>query len=264
MEVHHHPNVEKKNFKEYFLEFLMIFLAVTMGFFAESLRENISEKKMMHRYMAQMVENMKFDTTRFSNALQYNKKASLYLDSLRYEIDNAANGNANINQLYYFYIKSRSISTVLFKQAAITQLKNSGNLRLIENKSLANQVLEYYDRWVIAATTYAGYMNSHIEELNKSSIDFFNWQYLEKLIKNDTVFSYTADSSVDQYVAAIRERNPPLTLLNKNPDDLRKLNNQVSQLEMSVHSFNSFLRLDQNFADTLIRQIGKEYDLKGE
>lgn len=28
MEVHHHPHVEKKNFKEYFLEFLMISLAV--------------------------------------------------------------------------------------------------------------------------------------------------------------------------------------------------------------------------------------------
>src|SRR5919205_297932 len=39
MEVHHHPHVEKKNFKEYLLEGLMIFLAVTMGFFAENLRE---------------------------------------------------------------------------------------------------------------------------------------------------------------------------------------------------------------------------------
>src|SRR5882762_10395927 len=42
MEVHHHPNIEKKNFKEYLLEGLMIFLAVTLGFFAESLRENIA------------------------------------------------------------------------------------------------------------------------------------------------------------------------------------------------------------------------------
>jgi hypothetical protein len=32
MEVHHRPTVEKKHFKEYFLGFLMIFLAVTMGF----------------------------------------------------------------------------------------------------------------------------------------------------------------------------------------------------------------------------------------
>ena len=30
MEVHHHPQVEKKGFKGYFLEFLMIFLAVTI------------------------------------------------------------------------------------------------------------------------------------------------------------------------------------------------------------------------------------------
>jgi hypothetical protein len=32
MEVHHHPKAEKKNFKEYFFEFIMIFLAVTLGF----------------------------------------------------------------------------------------------------------------------------------------------------------------------------------------------------------------------------------------
>src|ERR1700731_4697152 len=39
MEVHHHPDLhhEKKPWKEYFLEFLMIFLAVTMGFFAETI-----------------------------------------------------------------------------------------------------------------------------------------------------------------------------------------------------------------------------------
>ena len=36
MEVHHHPDIprEKKHWKEYFLEFIMIFLAVTLGFFA--------------------------------------------------------------------------------------------------------------------------------------------------------------------------------------------------------------------------------------
>src|SRR5437764_8657377 len=49
MEVHHHPHVEKKNFKEYFLEFLMIFLAVTMGFVAENLREHFTESKSAHQ-----------------------------------------------------------------------------------------------------------------------------------------------------------------------------------------------------------------------
>src|ERR1700753_926412 len=51
MEVHHHPHVEKKNFKEYFLEFLMILLAVTMGFFAESIREHFTEKTNAKEYL---------------------------------------------------------------------------------------------------------------------------------------------------------------------------------------------------------------------
>ena len=42
MEVHHHPDLhhKAKPWKEYFLEFIMIFLAVTMGFFAENIREH--------------------------------------------------------------------------------------------------------------------------------------------------------------------------------------------------------------------------------
>src|SRR6266542_55461 len=51
MEVHHHPHVEKKNFKEYLPEGLMIFLEVTMGFVAENIRENISETKSAHEYL---------------------------------------------------------------------------------------------------------------------------------------------------------------------------------------------------------------------
>jgi len=47
MEVPHHPQIEKKNFKEYFLEFLMISLAVTIGFFAESLRQIQGLSKMI-------------------------------------------------------------------------------------------------------------------------------------------------------------------------------------------------------------------------
>jgi hypothetical protein len=44
MEVHYHPDLhhKKKNFEECFLEFLMIFLAVTVGFIGENVREHLS------------------------------------------------------------------------------------------------------------------------------------------------------------------------------------------------------------------------------
>jgi hypothetical protein len=63
MEVHHHPHVEKKKFKEYFLEFVMIFLAVTMGFFAESYREHLRDKSKEREYIKSMVEDLKNDST---------------------------------------------------------------------------------------------------------------------------------------------------------------------------------------------------------
>src|ERR1035437_1194737 len=71
MEVHHHPNVEKKKFREYFLEFLMIFLAVTMGFFAENIREYFAEKKTVKEYL----EN-------FQDELKQNEASIHYCDSI--------------------------------------------------------------------------------------------------------------------------------------------------------------------------------------
>ena len=71
MEVHHHPHVEKKNFKEYFLEFLMIFLAVTLGFIAENIRENITEHHRAEIYAASMIQELKADTTQLKSYIKY-------------------------------------------------------------------------------------------------------------------------------------------------------------------------------------------------
>src|SRR5476651_885120 len=54
MEVHHHPEVEKKGLKEYLLEGLMIFVAVFMGFIAENIREGIVEKHRETEYVREM------------------------------------------------------------------------------------------------------------------------------------------------------------------------------------------------------------------
>ena len=61
MEVHHHPQLEHepKPWKEYFLEFVMIFLAVTMGFFAESFREHIVNKERENIYIHSFYEDFK-------------------------------------------------------------------------------------------------------------------------------------------------------------------------------------------------------------
>src|ERR1700741_3479184 len=151
MEVHHHPHVEKKNFKEYLLEGLMIFLAVSMGFIAESIREHISGEKQVKEYMKEIVENLRYDTVRMNRNTVHNSATCKSLDSFRYEILEARGGKINSNRLYYFYAKSFGFNSVVFNTSAISQLKSSGALRLIENRKLVEKIDDYYLRRISAA-----------------------------------------------------------------------------------------------------------------
>src|SRR5438552_17576289 len=82
MEVHHHPKAEKKKFKEYFLEFLMIFLAVSMGFIAENIREHIVNNETEKRNMEIIVNNLKDDTARIKMTITINEAKIKMLDTL--------------------------------------------------------------------------------------------------------------------------------------------------------------------------------------
>jgi len=71
MEVHHHPHVKKKRFKEYFLEFIMIFLAVTLGFFAETIRENVTEHRRAKEFAESMLQDLREDTAQLRSYREY-------------------------------------------------------------------------------------------------------------------------------------------------------------------------------------------------
>src|ERR1700691_6191193 len=72
MEVHHHPDLHhnKKKFKVYFLEFLMIFLAVIMGFFAETIREGISEDTKAKELAESLYKEVYTDSINMQNKIK--------------------------------------------------------------------------------------------------------------------------------------------------------------------------------------------------
>jgi uncharacterized membrane-anchored protein YhcB (DUF1043 family) len=62
MEVHHpHHANHKKKWSELLLEFFMLFLAVTLGFFAENIRETIAEKHKKEEQLEAVVRDFKTD-----------------------------------------------------------------------------------------------------------------------------------------------------------------------------------------------------------
>jgi RNase P subunit RPR2 len=121
MEVHHHTH-HPKRWKEYFWEFFMLFLAVFCGFLAEYQLEHKIEKDRARKYMKDMVENLKYDTVRLGRNFRRNTMKCQYLDSFRNEIQLALEGKNNVNQLYYYWIKTKSYNYVAFNKSTVTQL----------------------------------------------------------------------------------------------------------------------------------------------
>ncbi len=71
MEVHHpHHPTHKKKWSEYIIEFVMLFTAVTLGFFAENIREHISENEKK----AELMKIVSLDLQRDLNQLEFHKK----------------------------------------------------------------------------------------------------------------------------------------------------------------------------------------------
>jgi len=86
MEVHKHPHhvTHKKKWREYLLEFFMLFLAVFLGFVAENIREKIGNREIEKKNIESFVKNLHEDSLDLVQSIEVNEKRYQYLDSLIY------------------------------------------------------------------------------------------------------------------------------------------------------------------------------------
>ena len=152
MEVHHHPQVEKKNFKEYFLEFLMIFLAVTMGFFAENIRERVVNHEKEKHYVENIIADLKTDTANITLSVHMQnlllKKMKGVLKIPVEKLDDISMQDTLYQNLVPFYA-----SSWIFVQNnnTVTQLKNAGGFNVFTNQQAVDSISAVYyysDSWI--------------------------------------------------------------------------------------------------------------------
>ncbi|MFI5152687.1 MAG: hypothetical protein ACHQET_05090 [Chitinophagales bacterium] len=146
MEIHHHPDLKhkRKHWKEYLAEFFMIFIAVTLGFFAESLRESISENHIEKDYVRSFIADLKTDTARLDLVIPNESKAISGLDTLLTTLHQSSYSDSSIRLMYYLFRKySMSFEPMTFNLRTYTQLRNAGGLRLIKSKAASDSIVAY-------------------------------------------------------------------------------------------------------------------------
>jgi hypothetical protein len=145
MEVHHHPDLhhKKKHFREYVLEFLMIFLAVTMGFIAENIREGITDHAKAKEYARSLYSDLKKDTAECNFHIRLTNWRKLKIDSL---INILESGDVKQNERMIYYLNAVLKAKLHFKpiDATFQQLRSSGGFRYFENPEFYNLLTLYY------------------------------------------------------------------------------------------------------------------------
>ncbi len=264
MEVHHHPNLhhKPKPWKEYLLEYFMIFLAVMTGFFAESFREHLGERSKEREYIV----NIRKDLLAEKNNLEI-WIPSIYARAVKFdtlisylETPGPAKDGSNM-----YYLARLSTRNAIFEPSdnTILEMKSSGNLRLIRNRDIVNNLmniersLEQYRNLVDIEQKEDVLSYPLIGQLFDAAI--FDW--MTKTGRNKILSEREyADQSIS--ILAKPPGNPQLI-----EHDKEKLNLLIYYLHQRKTSFLGERRQLMGIrvrVDELIKQINKEYKLEDE
>jgi hypothetical protein len=253
MEVHHHPEVEKKGFKEYLLEGLMIFVAVMMGFIAENVRENITEHNRAREYAETMIADLSADTTALKEYLTYTGFAVHSVDTLMTLLSSSNIKNIPSGKLYWYGLYGGAQPSFIPNDATFQQMKSSGSLRFFK-KSIARKVATY-DQLCRRSLTFEEADHLLFAEVRKVRAQVFEFQYNKQA--NDLSDARHPEKMKWNKITAFCNSNPPLLTYDKG------LFNQYVELVRSRFMDRKVIYGDSilKIATKLISDLKKEYEV---
>ena len=141
MEVHHHSHHPKK-WKEYITEFIMLFTAVTLGFFAENLREHYVEKHKAIVSVQNLYKDLKEDSINYVTSIKSRNKQDSCFEIIS-QLYDQKKIEKEVPTIYaaHAFIAKRIMP--IMNTMALDQIKNSGQLNFIEDDKLKENIQIY-------------------------------------------------------------------------------------------------------------------------
>ena len=262
MEVHHHPDMHHspKPWKEYLLEFFMIFLAVTMGFFAESLREHITDHEKEHQYMESFLQDLKTDSVLIQQNIEGCIFPALQMDTFASALIDYKPSDSLNRKLYEYYMNSTYIFTFYPNERTLNQMNNTGSMRLIKKENVANAIADYMtslDHLKDYDKVYNEWNTKSVEQ----ALNIFNISYLKFYVGRDDYAIDTTSVIDTSLVIDPVYRNQPLTLMTTDEFALRKYANSIRDQQIVSLDLRQVLMDFREQQNDLIELLEKEYDL---
>jgi hypothetical protein len=246
MEVHKHPHhvTHKKKWVEYFLEFLMLFLAVFLGFMAEYQLEHKIEKDKEGQYIQSLVEDLSTDTASLRETISNFNIRGKNLDTLLSLFSRLKEGYDH--KLHEKLHALTGFADFVKADRTMQQLKNSGGMRLIQNKKAADGITNY------------DLMNRDLD-IDVSSLEDIFYRIMATRI--EIIDSEALEKDIKAKKVEDLEAGKKNYLLKSDKPALGKFNNEIREFRVVCEMVkNSEIRLRKQAVD-LIALLKKEYHI---
>ena len=174
----------KKKWYVYFIDFIMLFVAVSLGFLAENVRDQQTDKNREISYLKNVHEDLLVDLNRFELVMSANNWRLLMLDSLHMEINKVS---PDLPSLYY-YIRNLALRTTFeSSHLGLDQIKASGGFRLIQNAKIIAGIQDY-ERRLNSAMKLEEIRERTLEQARFKMAVVFDAGTLYQMTKNQSMF----------------------------------------------------------------------------
>jgi len=251
MEVHHAHHIHgNKKWKDYLSEFVMIFLAVTAGFFAETLREHIGDTKKEKEYMVSLIADLKEDTADINQVTRVLFKNIRGQDSLILLLKSFHENDSSAKKAYRYYLRyTIGVPQVIFNEGTSTQLLGSGSMHLVSAHAIADSIMDYIN-YVKFNKVQAGYYNDQFKKCFDYSTNLFDFTVARNPLQENFQRANTWFLHLDK-----------LHLLSHDPLQLQKYCNELTMLQSIINGYVLNLAAAKNKAGALIALLQKKYRL---
>jgi hypothetical protein len=186
MEVHHHSHSKSNKWTHYFWEFLMLFLAVFLGFLTENQREHFIEHNREKQFLVSLKRDLELDTLQFDRLIQFRNQRLSNIDSLMIFFVTHEGSSIPGSRLKIIF-SLFGHSAFYQNSGTMDQLKNSGGLRLIRKRIVVDSI-DAYDQQIRRMGLRDKYETDYIYETGLVYQRLFNGVQALKLFTDSTFF----------------------------------------------------------------------------
>ncbi len=243
MEVHHHPQLEHKPkpWKEYLLEGLMISIAVMLGFFAENIREEITNNEHVRQLTSQLAQDLKADAIQLDDIYAGESRILRYNDTL-FNLLQEPLSKLDTKKMQQVATNSHGLWPFHPSLGAVAAIKSELHLKQLSN----SRIIDYIARY-----------EGHIELTH--TVQDITLQYQRNFLDPFLTRHFTP-ANLD---AAFNHTSiPDEKMRNLTQEDLTQLGAEVVLIRINNSELMRDNRLLKNDVKDLLQYVTKQYRLR--